>query len=254
MPESTGRSDPARSLALLWAPRQKPTRGRQSTLNIDQIVDAAIQIADERGIDAVTMRGIADRLNVGAMSLYRHVPGKGELTDLMMDTIMGEQYIDFAAEEGWRNQLAAYANNALKRRLRHPWILNVPHARAVQGPNWVTVLDAVSSIVDGIGLSDWEMAAVVELVTGYVDHVARNQFDIAATYADTGVDQAPWWEGGAPLFTQWMHKGRFPVHERMTKVWSDSPDPPDTFAFGLDRVLDGIELLVNARTADRHDE
>lgn len=76
------------------------------------------------------------------MSLYRHVPGKGELIDLMMDTVLGEQYVDFTVEEGWRKQLEAYARNALARRMRHPWMLEVSPARALQGPNWVAVLEA----------------------------------------------------------------------------------------------------------------
>ncbi len=254
MSQPASRSDPSRSLALLWGPRPQSGRGPQSGLNSSQIVAAAIQIADTGGIGAVTMRGIADTLGVGAMSLYRHVPGKDELIDLMMDTVMGEQYLDYTAETGWRRQLAAYARNALERRLRHPWILDVSHNRTVQGPNWVAVLDAVATIVDGIGLSDWEMAATVELVTGYVDHAARNEFELTqADVADASAVQLAWWEGSAPAAATWMPRGQFPVHERMTRIWYNQDEQQDMFTFGLERVLDGIDMLVTAR-ATTHDE
>src|SRR5687768_9160323 len=77
-PARSADHDQARSLALLWGSH---TRAGRSGLTLAAIIKAAIEIADAEGLDAVSMRRVAERLDVGAMSLYTHVPGKGELTD-----------------------------------------------------------------------------------------------------------------------------------------------------------------------------
>src|SRR5688500_7903620 len=97
--EMSGAGDPARSLPLLW--RTASARAGRSGLSVDRIVSAAIELADTDGIGALSMRRVAERLSVGAMSLYTHVPGKAELIDLMLDTVFGE--VPLATVEGdWR--------------------------------------------------------------------------------------------------------------------------------------------------------
>src|SRR6201999_3883409 len=81
--------DEARTLALLWSARSKVGR---SGLTVGAIVQSAVQIADQEGLDAVSMRRLAEELDVGTMSLYTHLPGKAELTDLMVDAVHGELY------------------------------------------------------------------------------------------------------------------------------------------------------------------
>lgn len=103
-------ADPARSLALLWGSHNKPGR---SGLTVRSIVLAAIELANAEGLDAVSMRQVAERLGVGTMSLYTHVPGKGELVDLMVDTAYGDLYTDVDAPSrqpgGWRGALSFVA-------------------------------------------------------------------------------------------------------------------------------------------------
>ncbi|MET0318867.1 MAG: TetR/AcrR family transcriptional regulator, partial [Rhodococcus fascians] len=81
--------DPARTLGLLWRVGAKKSR---TGLTIDSIVDAAVSIADSESLDAVSMRRIADRLGVGTMSLYTHVPGREDLVDLMIDHVQKGLY------------------------------------------------------------------------------------------------------------------------------------------------------------------
>src|SRR5690625_5946585 len=75
MVERTGTADPVRVIPLLWGHGRAPGRSR---LSLDVVVEAGIAIADEVGLEQVSMRKIADRLEVGAMSLYAHVPGKAD--------------------------------------------------------------------------------------------------------------------------------------------------------------------------------
>ena len=102
----SAKSDPGRSLALLWGSHTRPGR---SGLTVRAIVDAAIELADAEGLDAATMRRVADKIGSGTMSLYTHVPGKTELNDLMVDTVIGELYTgvdDPAGPGGWREGCA----------------------------------------------------------------------------------------------------------------------------------------------------
>ena len=78
-------------LKLLWGRQEPPTRGPKPGLTLDRIVRAAIAVADEHGLETVSMRSVAKRLGVGTMSLYRYVPGKSELLDLMLEAALGEE-------------------------------------------------------------------------------------------------------------------------------------------------------------------
>ncbi|MER5643887.1 TetR/AcrR family transcriptional regulator [Streptosporangium sp. NPDC002524] len=86
------KEDPDRTVELLWreswdaAPRQAPRQG----LSVAAIVRAAVEIADADGIEALSMRRVGERLGFTSMSLYRHVPGKTQLVDLMCDAVMGD--------------------------------------------------------------------------------------------------------------------------------------------------------------------
>src|SRR6266699_809038 len=109
MAEYSGSGDPVRSLALLWRTRERPSRKGKPDLSVDRIVQAAIELADADGLAALSMRRIAERLGVGTMSLYTHVPGKAELIDLMFDTAYGELYESVESPTlqpgGWRGAL-----------------------------------------------------------------------------------------------------------------------------------------------------
>ena len=88
--EYLGRGDPKRTIELLWGIRERGARGPKPGLTVDRIVNAAIEIADAEGLEGLSMRRVAERLSVGTMSLYRYVPGKAELLDVMIDRISDE--------------------------------------------------------------------------------------------------------------------------------------------------------------------
>jgi len=135
--EFTGTGDPARSMVLLWRTPQgaegtgmQRRRGPKAGLSVDRIVTEAIEVVDTEGFAALSMRRVASALGVGTMSLYTHVPGKGELVDLMFDAVLGELYAgDDDGSAGWRARLehVAVANWALYR--RHPWAVHVATGR-----------------------------------------------------------------------------------------------------------------------------
>ncbi|MFI8523825.1 TetR/AcrR family transcriptional regulator [Promicromonospora sukumoe] len=98
MGDPGGERDRARTLDLLWGTRVPSGLGRKPGLGPEQIVSAGVAVADEGSLDSLSMRRVAERLGVGAMSLYRHVRDKAELLDLMVDRVLGEVRYDDGPE------------------------------------------------------------------------------------------------------------------------------------------------------------
>ncbi|MGW4293118.1 TetR/AcrR family transcriptional regulator [Micromonospora chersina] len=248
--EYSGTGDPARSLALLWRTREKASR-KGGDLSVERIVRAAIEVADAEGLAALSMRRVAERLGVGTMTLYTHVPGKGELLDVMLDTVYGETARPDEVPGGWRDRLAQIARENFALYLRHPWLLQVATTRPPLGPNVIAKYEYELRAVDGIGLTDLEMDAVVTLVTGYVHGAARPAVETAQASRDTGMTEQQWWHAHAPYLEKVLDPGRFPLAARVGTTagqeYQAAGDPARAFEFGLARLLDGIEVLVRDR-------
>ncbi|GGK84926.1 TetR family transcriptional regulator [Planomonospora parontospora subsp. parontospora] len=245
-------ADPARSLALLWSSHSRPGR---SGLTVRAIIEAAIGIADTEGLDAVSMRQVAERLGVGTMSLYTHVPGKAELTDLMVDTAYGRLYDDVDAPAaqpgGWRGGMEFVAARNWDLYRRHPWMLQAPGGRPVLGPNAVLKYEAELRPLDGVGLSDVEMDSVLALVLTHVEGTARLGASMARAQQDSGMNETEWWTVNAPLLDKVMDASRFPVASRVGEAagreHQGAADPAHALAFGLARILDGVAALIAGR-------
>jgi AcrR family transcriptional regulator len=251
-PEFTGGGDPARSIALLWRSRdERASRGRKPTLTVDAIVAAAIEMADEAGLGALSMRALAERLQAGTMSLYTHVPGKAELIDLMVDTVLGGTARPRDLPDGWRARLELVARENLALFHRHPWMLELVTFRPPMGPGVIAKYDFELRALEGIGLSDVEMDSVLALVLGYVQASARQALEATLVEQRTGLTDEEWWAAQAPLLEQVLGPDDFPVAGRVgtaaSKEYQGLWDPEHSFEFGLRRVLDGIEVLVDER-------
>src|SRR5690606_9373793 len=192
-----GGGDPARTLALLWR-TAGPVRKGRTGLDVDRGVAAALGIADAEGLDALSMRKVADRLGAGAMSLYTYVPGKAELAEAMLDAVRAELPDPAEAGEGWRARLEAVARQNRDLYLRHPWMLQVAAGRPVLGPNSMVRYDRELRALEGLGLSDIEMDGVIALLSDYVHGAAREAVAMADAAADSGRTDQEWWEQHAP--------------------------------------------------------
>ena len=252
-----GRGDPGKTMALLWGTGKPARRGPKQALQLDQIVDQAMAIADAEGLGALSMRRVAEALSIGTMSLYTYVPGKGELLELMVDRAVGEQALP-AASSGWRAGLERYARDTWSLYHGHAWLLEVSVSRTVLGPHTMARFDAVLGVVGGTGLRGKEAVAVVSLVDGYTRGAARGAVEAAEAAANTGQTDDEWWSERAPLLDQHLAPalaaGRLP---HLAAVSAEGAfDPPqgsasytlqraiDEFEFGLQRVLDGIEAFI----------
>ena len=255
----SGSGDPARSLQLLWRDTRHPTRGPRPGLSVDKVVAAAVELADAEGLAALSMRRVADRLGVGTMSLYTYVPGKAELLDLMLDTVLAEEARPDGAG-GWRGGLELRAREDWALFHRHPWILQITPGRSLLGPNETDLFEATLRVVDGIGLGGTEMVLVVNLVADYTRGVADTAVGAAQAERRTGMSDEEWWKAREPLFDRYFDPDRFPTVTRVaasgafeqpigegqyTVAWAR-----ESFEFGLGRLLDGIEAFVATRPGE----
>jgi AcrR family transcriptional regulator len=245
----SAKSDPARSLALLWG---QHTRAGRSGLTVRAIVDTAIELADAEGLDAATMRRVAEKLGAGTMSLYTHVPGKAELADLMVDTVIGELYTgvdDPSGRGGWREGLRYVAERNWEVSLRHPWLLEAAGGRPTLGPNAFLKYEAELRVLEGIGLTDLQQDSVLTLVLTHVAGVAQTHAGMARAQRESGMTEVEWWGVTAPVPERLTAGRDYPVASRVgqaaSMVYEGSADPAHAFAFGLDVILDGVQRLID---------
>ena len=243
----SGGGDLRRSLELLWGRSPEPTRGPKPGLSIPRIVKAAIEVADVEGLGALSMRRLATALDAGAMSLYRYVPGKAELIDLMVDEVSGEDIAAVERLEGdWRTRMEALAHHQWGMFLRHPWMLQIAQGRPLIGPNSMIATEAWLRTVDGVGLTEHEMMAAVIMVGSFVAGIARTTVEAMQAADRTGITDEEWWGAQSEYLATAVMAGRLPMLAKLGNagVWQGDYD---MFGFGLARVLDGLGQLVEAR-------
>jgi TetR/AcrR family tetracycline transcriptional repressor len=140
-------SPPWQRTPRLPAPRREP-------ITRDAIVETAIRLLDQDGLDALSMRRIADELDTGPASLYRHVGSKDGLLDLVFDRVIGEQALPDPDPERWREQIKEAARTMRATIARHPAIARISLGRIPTGPNALEYAERLLGILRAGGLSD----------------------------------------------------------------------------------------------------
>ena len=245
-----GKGDPIKTLQLLWGKAPAGKRGPKAKLALSDVVAAGVTIVDRDGLSALTTRAVAESLGISPMSLYTYVPGKDELLDLMVDHVLGEIVRPRGAT--WRAKLTDVAKQNWALAMRHPWILEVMTHRPALGPNLVGKYEAELSAVDGLGLGEIEMNRALTLVLDYVSGVVRNAARERWVKERTGKTDSEWWLEVSPHLEQAMAGHDFPLASRVGTVFGETygaADPEGDFAFGLERLLDGLEQFIAARGA-----
>ena len=244
----TGAGDPKRSLELLWREfgPQQSRPGPKPKLTVDRIVEAAIAVADREG-SCFGMRSVSAELGVGAMTIYRYVPGKKELLDLMVDRLskVGDDAPDLAAA-GWRAGLEMVAESTWSIYDRHPWLLEINQRRPVLGPDSLEGYDFVLSAFEEHDLPEREVnlivSAVMNLVTGTArQHLMRDSPDDGP---ETGEQE--WWEMQAPYLERAMESGRYPHISVFADETAWDISGHECMRYLLDRFLDGLTPRMEA--------
>jgi AcrR family transcriptional regulator len=213
------------------AARRKLSRAR--------ILEAALRVADEEGLDALSMRHLGQALEVQAMSLYKHIADKEDILDGISDLVMLEVEVPARALP-WRDALRQSATSMHHALLRHPWASVVIESRRNPGPARLRYLDTVVAILLDAGFSIDDVGraglAVDSHVYGFTLQVAAMPFDIREE-----PEQA---ESIAATFGE-----TYPSLRAMAEHAATEAGFPIEFDFGLEMILDGLERRLAATRA-----
>ena len=250
-------------VAAAWGLRDRPAKGPRPGLSLERIIAAATRVADTEGLAAVSMSRVATELGTAPMSLYRYVAAKGELLALMVDAAYGPapaatrsgegtgpaEGTGLAEDTGWRAGLARWAWSMRARIQAHPWVLRIPIGGLPTLPNEVAWFEEGLDCLRDTGLEENEKASAILLVSGYVRNAATIDADIEAAVRASGKTPDEWMASYAQTLTVLADPQRFPALTKFIAAGVfDRADPPETeFAFGLDRVLDGLAALISVR-------
>ncbi|MBC6462259.1 TetR/AcrR family transcriptional regulator [Actinomadura sp. HBU206391] len=248
--DSDGTRLPA-SIAAAWGVRERPGKGPKPGLSLERIVEAGVKVADADGIGAVSMSRVAADLGVSTMSLYRYVSAKDELLTLMVDAAYGLPPAAQAAGERWRDALSTWAWTELALLRRHPWILRIPISGPPLTPNAIMWLERGLRILGGTGLAESEKLSVMLLVTGFVRNSATQTTDIHEAAVKSGSTVQDVMTAYGRTLAKLIDPERFPaltVGIASGALEDDEDEFGDSeFRFGLERVLDGVDRLIDSR-------
>lgn len=248
---------------VAWGLRERPGKGPKPGLSVDRIVEAAIGLADAEGLAAVSMGRVAKELGASTMSLYRYVLSKEELLVLMQETAYGPPPPP-GPEAGWREALGQWAWTSRAALQRHLWLLYIPISGPPATPNSVAWMEQGLAALRSTRLAPGEKLAIILLLNGHVTSEARTMAEIGAAIAATGATAGEVMAEYSRLLARLADSRRFPevaalvASGVLTEGESEGEDGSGEgegadadFAFGLERVLDGIEVLVRARDRER---
>ena len=221
--------------------RQSETRRKRRPLDQPQVVRAALALLDEVGLDALTMRRLAERLGVKAASLYRHVKNKDELLVLLGDEISGE--IPFARSTGsWREQLTEMARNVRRGLLAHRDAARLLAVTPPFGPRRLRHIEAVLRSLRAAGLSPRDAVRTAYHFNNFVTEFAADEARFAAFAAAPGSSRKKTFAQARKVFKS-LPAADYPTLVELADELS-ADDADGLFQFGLDILLRGLEALA----------
>lgn len=237
-------------VAIAWGLVKEPQRGPKRELSIKKIVDSAIAIADEDGIAAVSMNRVAALLGRTAMSLYRYIPSKDDLLLLMQDEVYHLTLPEHANLADWRDTMKHFVWSTISVFRDHPWISDIPISRTPVTPNTLQIVEWALQ-----GLSDFEISAnfktgIILLLSNYARACGQLLVDMSRTFQAGKSFGAYTGEDYVHIFKELVTADQYPnlspllQSDEYTYDGSNLQDLEQEFDFGLELILDGIELRL----------
>jgi AcrR family transcriptional regulator len=208
-------------------------------LTRDRVLRAGIELADEQGIDALTMREIATRLDVEGASLYYHVTSKGDLLDAMTDLVAAEIEVPLESAD-WKEAMRRRAISARSVFSRHPWASAVMDSREHSGPAQLAYADRVLGILLAAGFTPRDAANAFLILDTYIHGFQRQQSSLSLPEGVETFDVA---EGLLAELTP----DSYPSLLAIAADFAVNPhDEVAVFEFGLNLILDGLQRTLES--------
>jgi len=210
--------------------RSKRINRRQS-LSRERVLEAALSLADTHGLDSVSMRNLAQTLGVEAMSLYNHVANKNDLLDSMVDRVFAE--IELPEAGDWRQCMRGRAVSARRVLTLHPWAIGLLDSRGTPGPATLRHHDWMIGVLRNNGFSLAMTADAFAVLDSFIYGFVAQESSLPSSklpdHAREIVNNLP--------------TKQYPHLAELTRgyVLPTGYDFSDSFEFGLDLVLDGLD-------------
>ncbi|MEV0541836.1 TetR/AcrR family transcriptional regulator [Nocardia salmonicida] len=211
-------------------------------LSRDRVLDAAIRVADRGGVEAITMRRVAQELGVEAMSLYNHVPNKDAILDGVVDSVFAAIELPAAGCADWREAIRARARSARSVLAQHSWALGLMDSRRNPGSATLRHHDAVLGVLRQAGFSLPMAAHAVSLIDSYVGGFVLQEANLPVS-VPADVEEV----AGGILAN--LPADELPYLTEMIVDHALRPgyDYSGEFGFGLDLILDALEARRGQR-------
>ncbi|APE33614.1 TetR family transcriptional regulator [Nocardia mangyaensis] len=236
---TTGDKDLPKAVQLMWGLRESGGRGPKRGLTLDQILDAAIEVADAEGYAALSMTRVAKQLGFTAMSLYRYVDSKTMLIALLTDRVIGPPPV-IAQGTPWRVGLEKWATAEFEAVGVHEWWVDIPQSGPPMGPNSMAWLDAGLRALGSTTLPETIKLQLVMNLSMYSIGRRRAARDLRV---GEGADFAT-------IMAEVLGTGRFPAMSTALAASAFDNEEIDwgraDFEFGLARMLDGYEIFIRS--------
>jgi len=240
----------------VWDKPQPVERPAPAPLSREQIVAAALAIADAEGLASVSLRNVAANLGVGPMRLYRYLSTKEQLLDLMVDAVYGEMSSVDSTNSDWRGALRSIAHRTRTVARRHPWFTDLLGGRPHFGPNALAHHEQIFGAVNGTpGFEHIDnVMRAIRTVFAYVIGAISSEASQLRNERESTLDEAQWRAASWPYIQRLIATGRYPMLEKIVRdATHQSPDVE--FDEGLECVLDGIaarfQVHAKGKTAKR---
>ena len=215
-------------------PARQPQEARPR-LSRERVLQAAVALADESGLSALSMRKLGEQLGVEAMSLYKHVANKDDLLDGMVDRVFAE--IDLAPQEpDWRAAMRQRAVSVRQVLVAHAWAVPLMQSRTNPGPHTLGHLDALIGVLRRAGFPVVLTAHALSAIDAYVYGFAMQETALPFDTEERSTEVVEHILASMPA-DRWPHLVEFSREH----VLKPGYDYGLEFEWGLDLVLDGLE-------------
>lgn len=234
-----GSSSPAFREGLVIIARKITSKQLRETVSRERVLSAAMDLADESGIDAVTMRELGRRLGIEAASLYNHVSGKDDVLDALVERAIA--LIEVPSEGvDWKEGMRRRAISARGVFSCHRWAAALIDSRARAGAASLAYVDRNLGVLIGAGFSPAMAASAMLIIDGYIYGFERQQSNLGVEDDDASTEAAQEVRDAIP-------EGAFPNIMLVATQYAETPFDIDTaFEFGLGLILDGLERNLGA--------
>lgn len=223
---------------FIW---QRIERQGRPALTHTQIAAAAVELADVGGLEALSMRRLAQQLGVATMGVYRYVRGRDELIELMADAVYADAVIAAAgADASWRAAMERTAHGLRALFSQHPWLISFGVTSPLT-PNATKYTDRALALLADTGLDEDTKMAVLVTVRSYVVGVTGSQLALTTFLQQqdaSGMNEVR--ERLAPRMNWLLESGKYPAFQRYIRGGIRKDDADWQFQLGLDCILDGI--------------